>query len=330
MEKKTLHRLLNIEILRGLAALAICLYHFCSVNNIGENSLSTATRFLYLGVDVFFVISGFVIPYSLYKKGYLFKDFFRFLKSRFARLYPALLISFIALVGLETFKNFIQPLEAFPSFSPKSILSNIFLICDLTDEIWYNNVAWTLALEAQYYLILALLFPLMIHKNIILSVVITSLWIVLPIITDIEGSVISWLSLFGVGIGCFMAYENKWPKWLCVFYLILAFSVTCYVRSYESCLAALFAVGFIFYLPNIKNKSLEFLGKISYSLYLFHIIVENNIMSLGGIIGGPPALIYVFLVAGIIISIIGSWIAYLVIEKPSHKWSRILWQKKTS
>lgn len=51
-----------VDALRAVAALWVCLYHFTGGVGIGA--------FGYLGVTVFFVISGFIVPYSMLQGGY--------------------------------------------------------------------------------------------------------------------------------------------------------------------------------------------------------------------------------------------------------------------
>src|ERR1035441_2897196 len=64
-------------------------YH-CTVGSgvIHDGWLYRSGKYGWLGVEIFFVISGFIIPYSLYKAGYRVSDFTRFLLKRIARLDP--------------------------------------------------------------------------------------------------------------------------------------------------------------------------------------------------------------------------------------------------
>ena len=59
--------------LRGMAALAVCLFHFTCGNPeflSPSDPIRGVGSFGWLGVEAFFVISGFVIPYSLYLRSY--------------------------------------------------------------------------------------------------------------------------------------------------------------------------------------------------------------------------------------------------------------------
>ncbi len=77
------HRLYTVEALRGLAALAVAWSHFSWTNPHWVVSLGGLGAH---GVDVFFVISGFIIPYSLHTSAYSIRDFGRFMVRRLIRL----------------------------------------------------------------------------------------------------------------------------------------------------------------------------------------------------------------------------------------------------
>lgn len=82
MKNEKLGYLSSLDLLRGLAALAVCYFHFTHGNPeflSKSNVLYVSGRFGFLGVDVFFVISGFVIPYAMYRGSYNLKEFGAFL-----------------------------------------------------------------------------------------------------------------------------------------------------------------------------------------------------------------------------------------------------------
>ena len=71
--------------LRGIAASMVCLYHFTCGNTSfisNENMFKQVASVGWLGVEIFFVISGFVIPYSMAKNGYQLRNFGGFLGRR--------------------------------------------------------------------------------------------------------------------------------------------------------------------------------------------------------------------------------------------------------
>ena len=74
--------------LRGIAASMVCLYHFTCGNTSfisNENVFKQVASVGWLGVEIFFVISGFVIPYSMAKNGYQLRNFGGFLGRRLLR-----------------------------------------------------------------------------------------------------------------------------------------------------------------------------------------------------------------------------------------------------
>ena len=93
-----------LNTLRALAALAVVLFHFLRTPNLIENqTIYGVAGFGALGVHVFFVISGIVIPLSLVKGQYSYRKFGRFMWKRALRIEPPYLISivFFALYGIE-------------------------------------------------------------------------------------------------------------------------------------------------------------------------------------------------------------------------------------
>src|ERR1700722_12839903 len=103
MQASSAQRMEGIQKLRGLAALAVTLYH-CSLNVRlpWPQGFLSAADFGKFGVEAFFVISGFILPYSLWKAGYVLGDAGKFLLKRLARLDPpylaSIVLSIVALV----------------------------------------------------------------------------------------------------------------------------------------------------------------------------------------------------------------------------------------
>jgi len=84
-----------IDSLRGLAAFAVAWVHFTNGGNLIQAGwLKTSGAYGWLGVEVFFVISGFIIPFSLYHSGYRFPSHVgRFIFKRILRLDPPYLVT---------------------------------------------------------------------------------------------------------------------------------------------------------------------------------------------------------------------------------------------
>jgi len=176
---------LILEILRGLAALWVFVFHvrdniFC----LSESSF--IYQFLglgYLGVPMFFVISGYVITYSAQSHITSNQSPLVFLKKRLWRIYPTLWFSIVAtsllpiafeLLSFLKGASFTIPIDASQTNIQKYTFFewvNVFL---LTKIFWQehdslaaefkgiNTVYWSLAIEVQFYVVVSVL---MFFKN---------------------------------------------------------------------------------------------------------------------------------------------------------------------
>lgn len=151
------NRLRALDGLRLLAALMVCFYHYAGrggeVSHSWDGSarhlfpdLSAAASYGCLGVQIFFVISGFVICMSSW--GRTLGEFFR---SRVSRLYPAYWVAIVlvtaACVALPSVS---QPLRL------HEILVNLTMLQQPTGVNRVLGVCWTLWTEARFYLLFAL------------------------------------------------------------------------------------------------------------------------------------------------------------------------------
>src|SRR5919205_611382 len=158
-------RLPTPDALRGFAAAAVAWFHFTNGNPSllpDDSLLKLSGRYGWLGVEVFFVISGFVIPFALARAGYAPSNFGRFVLKRVARLDPPYLAS-IAFVLLAIYLTALAP--GFGGqhfeFSWAVLLLHLGYANVFFGRPWLNPVYWTLAVEFQYYLIVGLVFPLL-------------------------------------------------------------------------------------------------------------------------------------------------------------------------
>ena len=162
MEKKKLGYLSSLDLLRGLAAVAVCYFHFTHGNPdflSKTNILYQSGRYGFLGVDVFFVISGFVIPYAMYRGMYRFKNFGTFLLKRVIRIEPPFLISIILVIALNWLSTYlhitVEPV--LPLTTPlwrciwviSTLFSNIHGLTMFTG-LWPSNFNITLSLRSFF------------------------------------------------------------------------------------------------------------------------------------------------------------------------------------
>ncbi|MFJ1806567.1 MULTISPECIES: acyltransferase family protein [unclassified Streptomyces] len=150
-------RLRTLDGLRLLAALMVCFYHYAGKNgevaqswhqspSVRFPTLSQFATYGSLGVQFFFLISGFVICMSSW--GRSIGDFFR---SRVARLYPA----YWAAIVLVTAAGLALPVVASPLRSDE-ILTNLTMLQQPMGVPRVLGVDWTLWVEVRFYALFAL------------------------------------------------------------------------------------------------------------------------------------------------------------------------------
>ena len=130
-------RLANLDILRTIAALAVCLFHFNQAGFFWVAWIEAVLRHGERGVNVFFVISGFVIPLALTRGGTDWSDVRAFLCGRFVRLYPAYFLAGLLATALWFLSAQLPGFRGdAPRMSGRQILGNLFMVCDLIGEDW--------------------------------------------------------------------------------------------------------------------------------------------------------------------------------------------------
>lgn len=164
----------SLEGLRGIAALIVALYHL----KIGTEYVSVLKNG-YLFVDLFFVLSGFVICAAYFSKMNTLQDFKPFVIRRFGRLFPLLVFStllFVLLANLIVFAKklavalgyggFLNNPDALTYLIPSAaeIATTLTLTHSLGvfDELILNTPSWSISTEFYTYLLFAavcLFFP---------------------------------------------------------------------------------------------------------------------------------------------------------------------------
>ena len=92
----------DIDLLKSIAIIAVIFYHFFDINKNNSEYSFSLFEGGFLGVDIFLVISGYLITSSIsYKIEQNSFSFYTFVKKRFARIYPPLivLIAFVLVLG---------------------------------------------------------------------------------------------------------------------------------------------------------------------------------------------------------------------------------------
>lgn len=299
---KAENRLEWVDSLRGLAALGVAIMHiyvklrgyYPNVSAFQENSLPGLfiLDFTNLGkicVVVFFLISGYVIPYSLFNK-----DLNQFAVSRFFRLFPAYWVAIISSIIVTGFPPFIQ------------LLTNITMLQKFVGQPDLVGVFWTLQIELIFYFICALMFysGLLFNQTAILRLFYALLGFsfvlaTIRFVTDIKLPVVVPLGLDVMFLGLlYRRFERKEGNLdgkkilnlIAIFVIfLLPISFMAYNKDYgfgekwykyfvSYTLAILIFVAFSKY--KWHTKTLVYLGAISYSLYLLHPVIGMDLVDL--------------------------------------------------
>lgn len=313
-----------LDSLRAFAALSVCAFHFvCTTTGFISNEwiLNIFSVGQY-GVQTFFVISGFIIPWSMYHAGFKIKNFFSFFLKRLARLEPPYLVSLtIAIILLFIRSLFYNPAhEDFHINGIQLALHFGYLIPFFENYKWLNVVYWTLAVEFQYYLFMALLFIPLIRSALFFRIIMYAAILSSSFISGRE-FLPYWLPIFLLGIVLFLKMVSLIS--LREYFLVTLFTVcfSFYKYSADLVLYALIPVVSVLYYKNMKIWVLDTLGKFSYSLYLIHTLIGATVVNVLSHHSSSYFSKIAVVLSGFAISIISAWIIYLIIEKPSKKLS---------
>lgn len=324
MEKA--ERFESLDAIRGIAALSVLLCHYCYgyyvLFDVSENGISAARTFG-LAVQLFFMLSGFVIFYSVNSNTLVFT----FLKKRFIRLYPTFWICL--LISYASIKIFGLPgLEV----TGKEAFFNITMLPQFFGALKVDSCYWTLVPEFFFYLMMGgLIYFKLLDKMVIVSLV----WLFLSFIhlhvyhIKVLGLLLNldYASYFLAGI---MVYELKRDKKQKIFWVILFITVVLGLSKYLDSIGNLmvltalylFFISLIFSdLKFLENRVLLFLGKISFPLYLLH-------QNIGFIIINYTKDYFDYMwviVPPIIICILLATLVTFYIEKPIIKYLKKKW-----
>jgi peptidoglycan/LPS O-acetylase OafA/YrhL len=302
--------------LRGIAALIVVVFHFSYYalpsTGVVLSSYSNFFRNGYLCVDLFFILSGFIMAHVYLDRFYLGvskSNYWDYLRSRFARIYPLHLFTLAALVCWEIVKVFLPNFHAFTgAFTFRSLLANVLLLqafdlsCPplLSCNTYWNEPAWSISVEFVIYCLFpfSLFLLLKTKPKIDLIVYVLTLALLLLLIKFTTGTlntIIGIPSIARCGLECVLGIitykvyrSNQYQKYLKLDFLAIATAI--FIGSimhiwvershglYDWLTLPAFSI-LILALANNNNglisklmnsSLLLYLGAISYSIYMVH------------------------------------------------------------
>jgi len=348
-------RLPDLDGLRGVAILMVVLFHYVLLPDLWRASPFSLQVFcsglLASGVNLFFVLSGFLIGGILLDHRTSPAYFRAFYGRRIFRIFPV----YYGFLVLTAIAGVVQHAHGTPTpvFDAGTPYWLFFLFLQNFSLAWYGDwkwitvtMAWSLALEEQFYLTL----PIAVKKlgtqtpariSIILVVVAPVLRFFLPWTTHSVGSLVRQALLAdGLAAGflcavvvrseikissrCLGAAALGFVPLVALTNLAhspVAFLTETSLAAFYSCILLLATQGFF---AVLRSSVLRFFGTISYTLYMVH---QSALVLVHQIIRhAPPSMIgikaWFASIAAILLSIAGCGFTWVYLEKPLLSWAR--------
>lgn len=252
----------QLNIIRAIASLAVAIFH------LGGKKVAVL-NYGWLGVEMFFVLTGFVICWAL-PANYSLKDFRTFFSKRIIRVEPPYIISILLI--LVVYYSLNGNLNA---ISLKNVALHFAYLNNFFANAYLSPVYWTLGVEMQYYLLIGLIFPF-ITKNKNLSLLILIIFNLITLCLSSKYVIVSnYFPLFTLGILTYLFKTNKLSQIEFLIFSLLNFGSIFYVFGLECLIVSALTASIILFIHK-SNPVINFFSKISFSLYLTHDIVGSK------------------------------------------------------
>jgi peptidoglycan/LPS O-acetylase OafA/YrhL len=334
----TKESLLSIQVLRAVAALAVTIVHITSYEFARQLNLPDAlpkSAFGSAGVDLFFVISGFIIVYASEPLFDRARGPQEFLLRRIARIVPLYWLTTTIILAYMLIRY--RDLAAI-NFSVEYIIASYFFIPYAQTNGFMapvHGVGWTLNYEMFFYatFCLALLFTRQVGVMVLAAVMVAFVGInqISPMPNPI-GYLADPLILefvFGMLIALALRTGFRIPRALSAIVLVLAVaaivasdlvgeSIHRVVRWGMPCAAIVAAVALADTAarPGVVLRVLNFLGDASYALYLVHPIAITLPRRLLPNVIDPAASPWLYAALLLIVAVAAASLVHLLFERP--------------
>ncbi|MBL4822460.1 MAG: acyltransferase [Colwellia sp.] len=367
MRSKQIHALTGV---RGIAALWVVILHGANYTNVATLLPEWTSNLInkgWLGVDLFFILSGFVIAYVHQKDFYRlnYSLITKFLKLRLARIYPAHLVATLILlpivVGASVFSIYSLSQGAYASYDLKRFLFSITLTngWGIPDSNGWNFPSWSVASEWFAYLMfppLAWAFNKIKSAKFFITLIFLIFFIMhLVAITMNDASQYmpqaEWILLrvaseFIIGC-CLFNLFTQVPQILCtdtasvsIIGIIIFLCIIGLPAFFDGLIIILFSLLILnlsrangFVARVLSSNVMNYLGRISYSIYLTHftvLIVYNQVLKRTNFIEQSSIeYLLLFYIGYIAISIISGNALFSLIENPCRRFLRTNWIEKS-
>jgi peptidoglycan/LPS O-acetylase OafA/YrhL len=325
----------RLEVLDGLrfvAAMTVVAYHYTAMNHVWGRRVETIfphqpAAYGWLGVYLFFLISGFVICMSSWGRGVE-----AFLISRAVRLYPAYWLSVVASAVVLT----VWPYLAKP-VGWRDTLVNFTMFHEPLGVPAVAEVYWTLWAELRFYLLFSLVVWWGLSYRRVVGFCLVWLGAVTVAKAVVDNGLVhnvlmtNYAPLFTGGIGCYLMYRFR-PTLLLWGIIAGSFLLALPAALYRASLevdpgevtpkwpvVVLLAVSFLLiaavalgWLHWVRGRWLVVVGAMTYPLYLLHLELGGTVLYLWQ--RRVPAPLLVSTVAGAMVLL--AWLVHRYVERP--------------
>lgn len=353
----TTHRLTALDGLRGVAILLVMGFHYfyhlesfyykSTLYPYGETFSDVVIfKYGYMGVELFFIISGFVIAMTLESSTSLLD----FVIRRFVRIWPALIVSAVITFFLLNWSDSPFALtrrQFWPNFLPSLTLTPTALWSELFPKVdFVTGVYWSLVVEIRFYMIAAILFWLFARQNLARNLVIFTVLIYvarallrrwLPGYNGVYDALFipDYMPWFAAGAVFYELYKERLAKGAALVMLAVTYALIARISlnyapigrapPVSSGFALVFLILFWFLAtkpPSMRIfeiRPLVWIGECSYSIYLYHYAVGMILISqVSKTIGLVPQLSLVAAISLLVFAV--SRLSYVTVENPARRW----------
>jgi peptidoglycan/LPS O-acetylase OafA/YrhL len=327
-------RIVGLDVLRGFAAIAVMLHHHAQYYDVlypGRVPLSVDLGPGHFGVELFFIISGFVILMTIERR----KMVREFVVSRVARLMPAFLTALV----IATVIRALWPVPVLDAPTLVQFLANLTMAPSLFGQTGMDMPYWTLTYELVFYVGMAMLLALGLLRQAewlgLLAVAVSCLLILtIDVKLHYRTSIlllVYYSNFFLIGICLYRLHagQARWITWLALACAVAVTALGGGERSFDTpgivylpltiAFAALVWFATSQYGKWLAWPPLIFMGKISYPLYLVHVVLGFAIIRWGIALGWSTLAGVV--AAGVACMITATLMHYLI-ERPGGRWLR--------
>jgi len=291
----------ELDLLRFIAALAVVFYHYTFVHTVSFSEIASYPvlgdifKYGYMGVELFFMISGFVILMTTVNKSPV-----EFVISRISRLYPAFWVALL----ITTLSIVFFVVDDSKEISLSRFLINLSMVPEYINIDSIDPVYWTLQVEIKFYF---WMFVIVLMNKLANIESFLSVWILISILDAFQFThglsrllfIPEWAPYFCAG-ALFFIVKTQGLSTKRVLLLFLAYLLSIHYAIVEGQLKAshfesdfspivvtiLITALYLLFIWFInrnkdyqKSRNMLFLGALTYPLYLIHNVLGEIIFT---------------------------------------------------